>query len=269
MDRLNLWAVIGCAAAMVFTMTPARADDVKDRYEAKTYRADDGYYKDHDFNYRLMKPQKTEAGRKYPLVIFLHGSGERGADNANQLKYFPTWICEPANREKYPAYIVAPQCPNERLWGTMHWGSGKANYNDKPGDEMTATIAVLEKLIKDEAVDPGRVYITGLSMGGFGTWEFASRRPELFAAAAPVCGGGDKDDVKGLVSLPLWAWHGDADQAVNVNRSREMIAAIVAAGGHPKYTELPGVGHNSWEQAYNGPNNLLPWLFDQKRVEKK
>jgi predicted peptidase len=264
------WTAVGCAVLVVVCATRVtRGDEVKDRYEAKTWKAADGYYKDHDFNYRLLKPAKVEAGQKYPLVIFLHGAGERGSDNANQLKYFPQWISEPANREKYPAYVLAPQCPADRIWGTMHWGSGKTGFDDKPSDEMTATLAVMAQLIKDEAVDPDRVYITGLSMGGFGTWEFATRRPELFAAAAPVCGGGDKNNVKPLVGLPLWAWHGDADGAVNVERSREMIAAIKAAGGSPKYTELPKVGHDSWNQAYNGPDNMLPWLFSQSRKDKK
>ncbi len=102
-------------------------------------------------------------------------------------------------------------------------------------------------------------------MGGYGSWDLAERMPERFAALAPVCGGGDETKADRLAALPIWAWHGDADTAVPVERSRRMVAAIERAGGKPKYTELPGVGHDSWTPAYHGPDNLLAWLFAQSK----
>jgi predicted peptidase len=105
-------------------------------------------------------------------------------------------------------------------------------------------------------------------MGGYGSWDLAARRPELFAAVVPICGGGDEHAAERLLKTPIWAVHGDADTAVPVERSRRMIEAIKAAGGQPKYSELPGVGHNSWTPAYSDPEGVLPWMFEQVRTEE-
>ena len=125
--------------------------------------------------------------------------------------------------------------------------------------------ALIEKSIKELPVDPKRVYITGLSMGGYGTWDLVARRPDLFAAAAPVCGGADEaHGRRGSRTSPIWAFHGAKDTAVKPARSRNMIAALEKAGGKPKYTEYPDVGHNSWDPAYKDPE-LFKWLFAQKK----
>jgi predicted peptidase len=134
---------------------------------------------------------------------------------------------------------------------------------------MNVALGVLERVLADYPTDPDRVYLTGLSMGGYGSWDLAERMPERFAAVAPVCGGGDTSRADRLVKLPIWAWHGDQDPAVPVARSREMIAAIEKAGGHPKYTELPGVAHNSWIQAYGNADGLIPWMFAQARTGQR
>jgi predicted peptidase len=130
---------------------------------------------------------------------------------------------------------------------------------------MKIAVAILDEVLKTEPIDPDRVYLTGLSMGGYGTWDLAERMPKRFAAAVPICGGGDDTKANRLVGLPLWAWHGDADPAVPVERSRQMIAAIKTAGGNAKFTELPGVGHDSWTKAYTDPEGAIPWLFEQRR----
>jgi predicted peptidase len=135
----------------------------------------------------------------------------------------------------------------------------------EPGSQMKAALAALDDTIKKEQIDESRLYLTGLSMGGYGSWDLAARQPERFAAVVPICGGGDEKQAPKLAKLPIWVWHGDADQAVKVTRSRQMVEAIKAAGGSPKYTELPGVGHDSWTAAYNGPENCLSWLFEQKK----
>jgi len=123
---------------------------------------------------------------------------------------------------------------------------------------------LIEALCKEYPIDKGRIYLTGLSMGGYGTWDLISRRPELFAAAIPVCGGGDPAQAEKLAKLPIWAFHGDADPLVPVERPRDMIAAIKKAGGEPKYTEYKGVGHDAWTPTYRD-SKVLDWLFEQKK----
>ncbi len=254
-------------ALMVMSMSgvTVRGEDVTALYEARSHKAAQGRYAESPLAYRLMKPATLEPGKQYPLVVFLHGAGERGNDNAKQLAYLPTWLAEPEMREKFPCYVVAPQCPDGRVWGSLDWRQKKTNYDEQLTDELAAVVAIVEQLIASEAIDADRVYLTGLSMGGYGTWELATRRRDLFAAAAPLCGGGDATQVKPLVDLPLWAWHGDQDPVIDIERSREMIAAIKAAGGTPRFTEVRGGGHAIWGPAYRNEDGLLPWLFEQKR----
>jgi len=134
----------------------------------------------------------------------------------------------------------------------------------EPTTDLRAVMAMLESVLNDEPIDQDRVYLTGISMGGFGTWDLAARKPERFAAILPICGGGDERVAGHLTALPTWCFHGDADTAVPVARSRSMIAAVRAAGGRPVYSELPGVGHDSWTPAYRDPF-VLDWLFTQRR----
>ena len=238
---------------------------VVDRYEAKaiTVSSPDGA---HTLQYRILPPANVEPGKKYPLVIFLHGSGERGEDNIAQLKYFPSWISEPEMRQQYPAYIIAPQLPSGRRWATYNWREDNPAYGENLTPELSAVLAVLNYESAANPIDTDRVYLTGLSMGGYGSWELAATHPEHFAAVAPVCGAADNNQVQGLLDLPIWTWHGDADRSVPVERSREIVAAIKEAGGtNIRYTELPGVGHDSWTPAYSRTDGLVPWLFQQQR----
>jgi predicted peptidase len=207
----------------------------------------------------------VEPGKQYPLVLFLHGAGERGNDNSSQLQYLPTWLAGAAWRQQFPCFVIAPQCRAEHRWSAFNWSDKKSSpLAAEPTTDLAAAIAALEKVSASEPVDPDRVYLTGLSMGGYGSWELAARMPERFAAVSPICGGGDEAQAKKLTSLPIWCFHGGADQVVPVARSRAMIAAIEAAGGKPKYTEFPGVGHDSWTPAYRD-SGLLEWLFAQRR----
>jgi predicted peptidase len=217
------------------------------------------------FRYRLLRPATVEPGKQYPLVLFLHGAGERGNDNSSQLQYLPTWLAGAAWRQQFPCFVIAPQCRAEHRWSAFNWSDKKSSpLAAEPTTDLAAAIAALEKVSASEPVDPDRVYLTGLSMGGYGSWELAARMPERFAAVSPICGGGDEAQAKKLTSLPIWCFHGGADQVVPVARSRAMIAAIEAAGGKPKYTEFPGVGHDSWTPAYRD-SGLLEWLFAQRR----
>ena len=220
--------------------------------------------------YQMLQPLSIEKGTKYPLVIFLHGAGERGDDNKLQLKYFPQQMSQEKWSKEYPCFLLAPQCPKNRRWVEVNWGDKKSvKMADQPSPQMQAVFEILQSLKKELPIDEQRIYLTGLSMGGYGSWEMASRWPELFAAVAPICGGGDERQAKQLVNLPLWAFHGDADTAVPVERSRQMIEAIKKVGGNPKYTEYPKAGHNVWSRAYAEENGVVHWMFSQKKMRKQ
>jgi predicted peptidase len=237
------------AAADQPTAAPQRpAIPFADQYEARAWMP-----------YRLLKPKDYDPQRSYPLVLFLHGMGERGSDNQAQLingvsEFFAT----DEARAKYPCFAVVPQCPGNDTWA--NWRKG--------GTELTrparAALDIVEAVQQEFSVDPARLYIGGLSMGGFGAWAIIAARPQMFAAAFPICGGGDPSQAARLVNVAIWAFHGAQDDVVNPEMSRAMIAAIQQAGGSPKYTEYAGVGHGSWVPALKEPG-LLEWLFAQKR----
>jgi predicted peptidase len=235
------------------------AADNRDRFEFRTFQ--DGDYK---LPYRLLKPKPFDTAQKYPLVIFLHGAGERGEDNEKQLVHGMNDFASDEIMAKYPAFVMAPQCPEGQAWG----GISRLAKAPTPEDQLTpaldATLKAVETLRKEFPIDDQRIYITGLSMGGYGTWDALAKRTELFAAAAPICGGGNKMNASKFKHIPIWAFHGADDRTVPADRSREMIEALKAAGATPKYTEYAGVGHNSWAQTYSDPA-LYEWLFAQQK----
>lgn len=224
------------------------------------------YIKDgHTLPYRFYKPV-VKRGKKYPLVVVFHGAGERGIDNRYQFfRFTPTLFWE-----KYPCYVVAPQCPPvpeggknaDGVWVDTPFGGTSSTMKDQPTWPMGLAMEVINKIIAENRIDHKRIYVTGLSMGGYATWEILQREGHIFAAAIPVCGGGDLSYADKLVNIPLWVFHGDADKTVPPNRSRDMVAAITKAGGHPKYTEYPGVGHDAWGRTYSNPD-VWDWLFTQ------
>jgi len=233
-------------------------------YEELQIEFTGGDYNKEPFKYRLLKPAKIDEGKKYPLVLFLHGAGERGTDNVSQLKYLPAQLAMPNMQEKYPCFVLAPQCRPDKKWVEVPWGTKESEPQTAPGDQMQCVVELFDKTLKENPIDTDRVYLTGLSMGGYGSWDLSMRMPERFAAVVPICGGGDERGAAKLVNTPLWAWHGDADNAVPVERSRTMIDAIKKAGGNPKYSELKAVGHNSWTPAYESSDGVLPWMFGQR-----
>jgi predicted peptidase len=146
----------------------------------------------------------------------------------------------------------------------VDWSADSHVQPKEIGEAGRLTLELIESAMKDLAVDPKRIYITGLSMGGYGVWDLLARRSELFAAATPVCGGADEATAEKIKRIPVWAFHGAKDTAVKPVRSQRMIAALQKAGGKPKYTEYPDVGHNSWDNAYKDPK-FYQWLFDQHK----
>lgn len=212
--------------------------------------------------YRLYKPKAATRENRLPLLLFLHGAGERGDDNAAQLKHGLKQFLK--QQEKFPCFIVAPQCPKDKKWAEVDWGAATHATPEKPSDPFASLIPLLDALQKELAIDPKRLYVTGLSMGGYGTWDLITRLPDRFAAAVPVCGGGDETKAAVIAKVPQWIFHGGADTAVKTQRSRNMVEALKKAGVEPKYTEYPGVGHNCWDKAY-GEAELWSWMFAQMR----
>jgi predicted peptidase len=201
-----------------------------------------------DYRYLLSKPEGYEAGKekKWPLVVFLHGSGERGDDLEKVKVHGPPKLI--AAGRPFPAVIASLQCPKDELWNPH------------------GVKAVTDHLIKTERIDPARVYLTGLSMGGFGTWETAFEYPDTYAAIAPICGGAGVRWVQArrIAHLPAWIFHGDKDGAVPVEFSHKIHDALKKTGAPVKLTIYPGVGHDSWTATYENPE-FWAWLFGQTR----
>jgi predicted peptidase len=250
----NPWELAMAAA------NDSRADDFRALLEKRSYADARGA----KLNYRLLKPQHGDANSRYPLVVFLHGAGERGDDNDSQLIHGVREFTRPEALLKHPCLLIAPQCPNGQCWVDVDWGGLAHTLPTRPSEPMRLTLELVKSIQKELPIDARRIYITGLSMGGYGVWDALARKPKLFAAAVPICGGADLSTASKIRDIPVWMFHGDQDDAVPVNRSRDMAAALKRAGGHPKYTEYSGVGHHSWEPAYKHLG-LFAWLFEQRR----
>ena len=220
--------------------------------------------------YRLLRPADMEPGVKYPLVLFMHGAGERGNDNKSQLVHGGNMFLNPVNREKYPAFVLAPQCPEPLYWA---YPSRPDSFypmempEDVPVSQIFMTLKdLLDVFLAMPEVDTDRIYVTGLSMGGMATYDLAIRFPEIFAAAVPVCGTVNPARLAAARQVKFRIFHGDADTTVPVEGSREAYLALKKAGASVEYTEFPGCGHNSWNPAYNLPD-FMSWLFSQRKGE--
>ncbi len=216
-------------------------------FQVRTFQAPDG----RAIDCSLFVPAKIAAGEKLPLVLCLHGAG----GNTEAAKVLAT-----AERQaKQPCIIMAPACDTP----TSRWVEAPFRPEVKRS-VLAELLGALAVVMRDQPVDPARVYLTGQSMGGIGTWGIIAAHPERFAAAVPVCGFWQPVDARKITSVPIWAFHGEKDPTVPVAGSRDMIAALKAAGGTPRYTEYPGMGHNSWTSAY-ATEELWTWMFAQKR----
>jgi len=214
--------------------------------------------------YRILLPIDYDCSKKYPLLVFLHGSGERGEDNEAQLKHGANLFLQEETRKNFQAIVVFPQCPNGESWSSMESdSSGKWDFpfTKEPSRQMKLLQGLLNEVMVNNCVDDRKVYLGGLSMGAFGILEWMAREPNRFAAAFPICGGGNTllTAIYGS-KIPTWFFHGDADAVVPVQYSRELVEKIKAEKGNVQYTEYPGVGHDSWNNAFKEPN-LLSWLL--------
>lgn len=200
------------------------------------------------FNYLLTLPDgyNADPDQRWPLLVFLHGSGERGDDiDLVRTQGLPREI---DSGRRLPFVIVAPQCPADEWWN------------------LPAVEAFITDTIQRHRIDPDRVYLTGLSMGGFGTWALAARHPERYAAIIPICGGGETKWAPRLRDLPIWAFHGALDRVVPLKRSQDLIDAIIAAGGSARLTVYPEAAHDSWTETYAN-EEIYTWLLSHRRGE--
>ncbi len=220
-------------------------------------------------NYRILWPNNYDARKVYPLVLFLHGAGERGSDNKAQLTHGAGMFAD--SIVQYPAIVVFPQCPKDDYWPVANieqTDSGRTfSFPQMPkmNKSLELVSLLLDWLIKEHAVDTTRIYIGGLSMGAMGTYELVSKRPELFAAAIAICGGGNEDAASSYAKhTAFWIFHGTADDVVPATHSIAMEKALKEAGGNPKITLYKNVNHNSWDSAFAEPT-LLSWLFSNSK----
>lgn len=228
---------------------------------AKTYTASNGT----TLPYRLYIPEEMSV--EHPaFLIYLHGAGERGDDNIKQVKYNFELLERVINDEKLSkeCIIAAPQCPEEYRWANTPWENGSYSLKDTPVcAPMQAADELVDYIISKYNVDKTRVYIAGISMGGFGTWNMIMRRPKLFAAAVPVCGGADPKMAEIVKDIPIRTFHSKGDPVVPVKGTREMVAALKEINGNIAYKEYESNEHNCWTDAFHEPD-LTDWLFSQK-----
>lgn len=216
--------------------------------------------------YRLLPPLNQEQGRKYPLVLLLHGAGERGEDNYLQLFHVARKFVEPQVRSDYPCFVAVPQCPERMQWVNTPWNLPKHDMPEQISEPLAQVMELIDSLTNTLPIDTSRIYLVGISMGGYAVWDTIQRFPKKFAAATPICGGGDANMASRLTQMPIWAFHGAKDTVVPTNRSIDMVEAVNAAGGHAKLTIFPDTYHDSWNKAIDTPE-LLPWMFAQKNTQ--
>jgi predicted peptidase len=257
---------------------------------------------DATYRYRLVEPSAdalAKAGGKLPLIVFFHGSGERGSDNEAQLKHFAGWTATEEFQSRAPSFVFAMQCPADESWAAIDLKAFKERGEfpklaKEPTRAMRAAMQQLDELLATKPIDRDRVYLTGLSMGGFGAFDLAARKPELFAAVVPICGGGDPATAATLATIPFYIVHSNFDPVVPNELSRRMSKEISnacqrswqaerkrAAGANPpqpmpkrvpnpSYREYDGVGHDSWTPAYKfGDQGVLDWMFAKRKQPRQ
>ena len=243
--------------AMFMATLASAADDTArvDGFVARSYESKAGV----KLPYRLYSPASVKSDQDLPLILYLHGAGGAGADNRKQISggnVLGTHVwTEPSMQKRHPAFVLAPQIPEGLRWHSP---------SDEPTPHVKALRQLLDRLLAELPIDTRRIYLVGQSLGGYGAWDLIARYPEVFAAAVPLCGGGDPKRIGTAKEVPVWAFHGAKDKTVLVARSREMVDALRAVNSSVRYTEYPNVGHDVWTRAFR-ERDLAEWLFAQRR----
>ena len=198
--------------------------------------------------YCFRPPTLWSSRRSTPLLVFLHGSGQRGNDNVQQLLGAATAMCAAKLADRYPCAMLVPQCPKH-----LNWSAPVSNNRDM----LDMVLTMLDEVLKDTRIDPNRVYLCGYSMGGFGAWKLAAQSSRRFAAVVPIAGGSDPDLAGKLLNIPIWAVHSEDDDVVSVEETRKIVEAIRDAGGAPKYLEFKDAGHGAWREVFKVASPVL------------
>jgi len=247
--------VLFVALVSVPLASVARDSPSLDGFIAREYQSATGV----KLPYRLFAPRSTKRDQELPLILYLHGSGGAGSDNRKQISGGNAlgthiWI-EPGAQQRHPAFVLAPQIPENSRWHST---------SDEPSPHVAALVELLAELRSELHIDARRVYVVGQSLGGYGAWDLIARHSDLFAAAVPLCGGGDARRILSARNVAVWAFHGAKDATVPVSRSREMVAALRTVDSSVRYTEYPKVGHDVWTRAFR-ERDLPEWMFAQRR----
>jgi predicted peptidase len=265
-QRPALPQAFAIAALFFFVSVACHAADAAALLEKHTFKNPAG----EKLPYRLARPEKISGtpsapAARFPLVVILHGAGERGDDNEKQIRGIVPAFLTPDVRARHPAFVVAPQCPLDVKWTGINWQQlPLAPQTPEPTYAARLVLELIEKLSTDLPIDRDRVYLVGVSMGGSGTWDLATRHPERFAGAIVLCGGAHAEQGHRVARLPVWCFQGAKDDVVVPDISRNMVAAIKAAGGVPRYTEYPDAGHSIVDLVFRD-STAVDWLFAQRR----
>ncbi|MBT8319116.1 MAG: prolyl oligopeptidase family serine peptidase [Gramella sp.] len=266
-NRLRL--VLGLFMAILLLVTSGVMAQSKDDFKREQFISEND-----TLNYRILLPENFSEQDKYPVVLVLHGAGERGNDNEAQLVHGSDLFLKAENREKFPAIVIFPQAPKKDYWAKVEVKRDTMPYQfdfkntEAPTKSLDLVMKMMDSVVAKNFVNKEKVYVGGLSMGGMGTYEIIYRKPEMFAAAFAICGGANpeiaKDYPKGF---NIWIFHGEKDDLVPPRLSKAMARSINHQGGNAKLSLYPEDNHNSWNSAFSEPF-LLEWLFSHKRNEK-
>lgn len=264
MNRIGNY--IKLVVGIILLMSNGAVAQQQELYEAKMFINNTD-----TLNYRIMYPKDFSEDKQYPLVLFLHGAGERGSNNASQLVHGSNLFANEKHRDSFPAIVIFPQCPQDD-----YWANASVDRTTRPltlkfpsGGEPTKALSLVMKLMDDMVaksfVTKQQVYVGGLSMGGMGTFEMLYRKPDMFTAAFAICGGGNTEAAEAYATtIDLWIFHGAKDDVVVPQLSIDMVSAILKYGGTPNFTLYADDNHNSWDSTFAEPK-LLPWLFSKSK----
>ncbi|MDO5969434.1 prolyl oligopeptidase family serine peptidase [Flavivirga aquimarina] len=255
---------------ILFCVNSIFAQDLDKLFEKKTF-----VQGSNTLQYRIMFPKDFDESKQYPLVLFLHGAGERGNNNETQLVHGSTLFANEKNRNDFPAIVIFPQCPKDDYWSNVkvvHSKKGvekfKYQKRGKPTKSMELVLKLIDDMLDKPYVKKSQIYVGGLSMGGMGTFDILKRRPNMFAAAFPICGGGNPKSVKKYANnVSFWVFHGGKDDVVHPYFSLNMVTALQAKEADVKLTYFENSNHNSWDATFAEPK-LLPWLFSNSKTLK-
>lgn len=208
--------------------------------------------------FQFISPGNTDTMQKYPLVIWLHGKGERGTDNKKQMTLIKKWLPDSLQKDKYKSFLLAPQCSEDRYWSNYDKLADKISFDSITPEIQITLMKLIDSIMVQYPIDPNRIYIMGISMGGFGAFDLITRYPDFFAAAVPICGGADPRMADEISKTPVWAFHGDKDNVVN-KRHSVLVMKSVEDANH-KFTLYSETGHDCWNKSFKEPL-LLQWMF--------